>query len=222
VSQSKNMDKIVIFDWGGIVVNLENNGLEHHKAIIRTMRRLGCSLNDEEILKISFNHVERGFKNVNIEKISDPADVAKWWELGKSKIQVSADYDTFSKTYEEEFLKALYYPDVVDFAHSLKSRCKIGILSNLTLFDKNVIDAHYHLADFDKVYLSYELGMRKPDREIYQYIENDLQLPPKNILFLDDLEENIAAAKSCGWQAFKITGNQLPKMKSIVEEFLKA
>ena len=211
------MDKIVIFDWGGIAMD---DGLPHRNVIIRTMRRLGCNFSDEEILKICTEHIRHG-ASVHIDKITSPSDAVKWWDLGKNKLQVSADYDAFSKTYEEEFSKVPCYQDVVDFAHSLKNRCKIGILSNLSLFDKKIIDAHYHLAEFDKVYLSCELGMRKPDQEIYQYIENDLKTLSKNILFLDNLAENVAAAKECGWQAIEITGDKLPEMKSFVEAFLK-
>ena len=213
-----NKDKIVIFDWGGVAMD---DGLPHQNVVIRTLRRLGCSLSDEEILKICTDHIRHG-AGVHIDKITSLSDAAKWWDSGKNKLQISADYDAFSKTYEEEFLKVPCYQDVVDYAHSLKSRCKIGILSNLTLFDKKIIDAHYHLAEFDKVYLSCELGMRKPDQEIYQYIENDLKIPSQNILFLDNLAKNVAAAKSCGWQALEVTGNQLPKMKSFTEAFLKA
>ena len=213
-------NKIVIFDWGGIAVNLENNDLEYHNVIIRALRRLGCTFSDEEILKIWYDHDKNGIA-VHADTITSLDDITRWWDLGKGKFRVTADYDTFNKTYEEEFLKAKYYQDVIDFSHSLKDKCKIGILSNLALFDKRVIDAHYHLADFDKVYLSCELGKRKPDKEIYQYIQNDLEISPENILFLDDLEQNVLAAKSCGWQAHQVTGNHLPEIKSFVDTFLE-
>ena len=72
----------------------------------------------------------------------------------------------------------------------------------------------------DKVYLSFELGMRKPDKEIYQYVQNNLKIPPEKILFIDDLEINTEVAKSCGWQALKATGRELDKIKLAVEGFL--
>lgn len=212
-------DKIVIFDWGGVVVNLENNGLEHHNMIIKTLRRLGCNYNDEAILEKWFAHTSYGV-NTHIDMVTDTSEVIAWWHLGEGKFQISADYDTFCKIYEEEFRKVPYYQDVVKYAHSLKNKTKIGVLSNLALFDKKIIEAHYRLENFDKAYLSFELGMRKPDKEIYQYVQNNLKIPPEKILFIDDLEKNTEVAKSCGWQTLKATGRELDKIKLAVEEFL--
>ena len=43
------------------------------------------------------------------------------------------------------------------------------------------------------------MGMRKPDTEIYQYVTETLKVNKSDILFIDDLPENIAAAQSYGW-----------------------
>ena len=39
----------------------------------------------------------------------------------------------FYKVYFEEYNRITYYKDVVDYIHSLKGRCLIGILSNLLM-----------------------------------------------------------------------------------------
>lgn len=44
--------------------------------------------------------------------------------------------------------------------------------------------------------LSFEEGLVKPDKAIYQLICQKYQLTPENCLFLDDIEENIQAAQS--------------------------
>lgn len=49
-----------------------------------------------------------------------------------------------------------------------------------------------------KPYYSYELGMRKPDKRIYEYVLQDAQLTPQKTLFLDDNEDNIKAASTLG------------------------
>jgi putative hydrolase of the HAD superfamily len=48
---------------------------------------------------------------------------------------------------------------------------------------------------------SHELGMRKPDAEIYRELESRLRVSPSDILFFDDLQENIDGALRCGWNA---------------------
>jgi putative hydrolase of the HAD superfamily len=42
---------------------------------------------------------------------------------------------------------------------------------------------------FEKVYYSYEMGMRKPSPEIFNYIINKHDLSPKRTLFVDDKKE---------------------------------
>jgi len=57
---------------------------------------------------------------------------------------------------------------------------------------------------FEKVYYSHELGMRKPDRAIYEFVLRDAGIVPEETLFIDDREENILAARELG-----IAGHQL-------------
>lgn len=53
---------------------------------------------------------------------------------------------------------------------------------------------------FDKVYLSHRVGMRKPDKEIFERILDENQLRPECTLFIDDSPQHIAAAKQLGIQ----------------------
>ena len=125
------------------------------------------------------------------------------------------------KSLEEELTSVKYYKDVVEFAHSLKDKCKIAILSNLMLFDKKRIDDQYDLSKFDYVYLSFELGMRKPNKKIYEYVLNDLNVKPENILFIDDDYNNIVSARECGWNTCQAFGYELDRIKDDVHKFLE-
>lgn len=58
---------------------------------------------------------------------------------------------------------------------------------------------------FDKVYYSNEMGMRKPDLEIYQYVLESNKLEPQTTLFIDDMLPNIEAARQCGIKALHLT-----------------
>jgi putative hydrolase of the HAD superfamily len=49
-----------------------------------------------------------------------------------------------------------------------------------------------------KYFLSYELGIRKPSKEIFQKLIAALDLKPEELLFVDDIEENIIAAEGMG------------------------
>ncbi|MFC3346800.1 HAD family hydrolase [Streptomyces echinoruber] len=56
---------------------------------------------------------------------------------------------------------------------------------------------------FDLVVDSSEEGVRKPDPEIYRRLLSRLGAAPETVLFLDDLEENCAAARALGMRAVR-------------------
>ena len=210
-------DKIVIFDWGGIAIDLENHAEKYREATLKTLRALGCKLSDEEIDVKWRKHRETS----DINAIADVEELKSWLLSCGEDLGFDADYDNFTTIFENNVLEIVpRHKEVADYAGSLKNRCKNGILSNLAIFHKNIISQYYNFEDFDKIYLSYELGMSKPDHRIYQYIEKDLGLPPDKILFIDDDEKNIIGAHECGWRVCHATGHELDKIKSSVEDFL--
>jgi glucose-1-phosphatase len=66
-----------------------------------------------------------------------------------------------------------------------------------------------HFADtishFRKVYVSNELGARKPDIEAFQSVAAAMGVPPQRVLFLDDLAANVAGARASGMKAVQVT-----------------
>jgi epoxide hydrolase-like predicted phosphatase len=51
---------------------------------------------------------------------------------------------------------------------------------------------------FDTVVISGEVGMRKPEPEIFLHAAATLGLEPKECVFIDDVQANVAAAVACG------------------------
>ena len=54
---------------------------------------------------------------------------------------------------------------------------------------------------FDRIYGSCALGLRKPSPEYFEAIVKDLQLPARDVLFLDDHEPNVESARAVGLRA---------------------
>jgi putative hydrolase of the HAD superfamily len=53
---------------------------------------------------------------------------------------------------------------------------------------------------FEKLYFSHELGLRKPNANIYEYVINDAGIVPEETMFIDDFLENILTARKLGFQ----------------------
>lgn len=51
---------------------------------------------------------------------------------------------------------------------------------------------------FDQVVISGEVGIRKPDRDVFLLAARRLGLPPEECVFVDDTEGNVDAARSVG------------------------
>jgi glucose-1-phosphatase len=54
------------------------------------------------------------------------------------------------------------------------------------------------LAPFRKIYVSNEIGARKPDAAAFRAVVVDMGIAPHRILFFDDNADNVAGARACG------------------------
>lgn len=59
-----------------------------------------------------------------------------------------------------------------------------------------------------QLFLSHEIGLRKPEPEAFQHISSAINVPLDRILFFDDLLENVQAACSIGMQAVRVSKPQ--------------
>ncbi len=57
------------------------------------------------------------------------------------------------------------------------------------------------LQHFREIYVSSNIGLRKPDLVAYEHVAADMGFEPTEILFVDDTEENVVGAASSGMQA---------------------
>ena len=81
----------------------------------------------------------------------------------------------------------------------LKNRVDTAVLSNTSaLHWQTQVDAAKIQALFDRRYLSFEMGLGKPDPEIFNVAISDLDRPASEVLFLDDNQINVDAARALG------------------------
>ena len=96
----------------------------------------------------------------------------------------------------------------------LRQRYQVFLLSNINDMHARWIDEYllreHNLPDFqeiyfDAVYYSHLIRLRKPERDIYEYVLADAEILPEECLFIDDLEPNIEAARALGIQSIHKT-----------------
>lgn len=75
---------------------------------------------------------------------------------------------------------------------------KLAVLSNTIEPHARALQAAGQYDGFDKVLLSHEMGLRKPDPAIYQYALSELEVSPQEVIFIDDDPKNVAVAQKLG------------------------
>lgn len=78
----------------------------------------------------------------------------------------------------------------------------VGLLTNIYsgVYEHSVKRGHIPDLAYTAVVQSCDIGFMKPEKEIYQHAQRLAKVPHNQILFIDDLEVNIEAARSVGWQ----------------------
>lgn len=215
-----NDNKIVIFDWGGIVES-HREGEYNFFQVMTNIIKAFCQKVEEREIKRGWYECRVDEEGIEIGTCNEIEQIEKWYKRLEKKFNFKSDFTTFLKIYKKEFEKIHFYRDVVELEHKTKEKCKIAILSNLLLIDKERIDAQVNLAKFDYVWLSFEMGVRKPNKKIYEMVQEECKIAPKNILLIEDTEENIKTAQSMGWNTCKACGYEIDKIKQSIEAFLK-
>lgn len=185
------MIKTIIFDFGNVFINLDIEG-----AIQHTFSEFKIDSLSEEIM--AFN---------------------SFYEQGLISTEEFIDFyaENFPDISEEE-LKAIWnfmlkdFPKHrLDFLKQLKaaSKYKLMLLSNtnelhIDWVKQNIGFYNEFKNCFDGFYLSHEINLRKPNRDIFDFVLNENNLIPSECLFIDDNLENCKTAQLLGIETWHI------------------
>ena len=195
----KDTIKNIIFDFGGVVFQIDE------KRTLKAFSQL-LGISTDEVARYCFG--DQTFLDLECGKIS-----------GEDFIQYICSKSTKPITKEQalEAWNAIligYKPEHVPLLLALKKKYRTFLLSNTNEIHTNLfpeiarrqdlpINSNFDL--FEKVWYSNEVGMRKPNLEIFEFALRDAGLKPGETLFVDDLEVNIAAAATLGIRVQQIT-----------------
>lgn len=110
------------------------------------------------------------------------------------------------------------YDGVIDAISTLKKTYQVACLSNTNDLHWQHLKSYLNLDDlFDPAYASHEIHDAKPDQSCFEFAIGDLGVRASEILFLDDTQANIDAARLTGIQARKVDPifGALPVLQSL-------
>ena len=205
-----NSDPIIIFDFGNVLIDLD-----YPKAIASFNQLLGTEWDLQTQL---------------------PQRVISWINAFESGMIAE---ETFLWKFQHHYNSNLNPRDIISawnslligmpakrfpFLLDLRKKYTTVLLSNTNSFHiqwirnylKKEHGVHNWEADyFDKVFYSHEVLCRKPEYNIYKHVMEQLTCRADDIIFIDDLKENILAARAIGWYGI------VHKPKDSIEEKLE-
>ena len=180
--------KAIIFDFSGVVAITDKQEVSDFIA-----QSLNLSNNEAW-------HALNNFKELNID---DENEIDYWQAYAKS-LGKKLPEGWLDQLNENRFKALKEIPGMLDLIKSLKKKgIQTALLSNVRKSQAKVKKRSGLYEFFNPTILSYEEGIRKPDLKFYKLILNKLNMSPSEVIFVDDKEVNIAAAKSLGIDTIK-------------------
>lgn len=107
------------------------------------------------------------------------------------------------------------------FKKAMASDAAVYTLSNITDYHIRAIEKNWS-GFFDGttgLFVSYKMGVRKPDPRIYEMVLAELGTTGDQCFFIDDLPENIAAAQAAGIQAHQYVPETYEAVEQAAHKF---
>ncbi|MBE6195880.1 MAG: HAD family phosphatase [Rikenellaceae bacterium] len=186
----------VVFDFGGVLIDL------YREKCVEAFRAIGYPQAEEMI------------------SLYGPSDILQKLEAGEITGEelvelIREDSGNREITYEQvqgayiAFLGTIPVVKLRAIRALREAGFKVCGLSNINEFVMPYVRERLFTADglsmeeyIEEAYLSYEMGLLKPDAAIFERMIQESGLNPERTLFIDDSEKNIQTARSLGFQVY--------------------
>ena len=191
--------KTIIFDFGGVITNSPIEGFKNLEKTHGYSKGLITGINMNNPDNNAWARSERG--EIEIDTFLS--------QFEQEALEIGHDINA------DEILIQLYgsprpimIKKIISLSKSNKYKliCLTNVLKGIEKFMPKEREEVVNniMSYFDKIYESYKIGMRKPEARIYEYIIKDLEINPKETVFLDDLGMNLKTARQLGINTIKV------------------
>ncbi|MDP5093341.1 MAG: HAD family phosphatase [Polaribacter sp.] len=188
--------KNIVFDLGGVIMNLDV------PKTIEAFKALGI----KNIVNDTGHHYQYSFfYDFEIGKISENDFLESLFNLSDK----SPNHQEIIKAWNAMILDMP--KERIDFLKELRKNYTLFLLSNTNkIHQKEYLDTYKNSFNssfndlFKKAYYSHEIGIRKPDEAIFNFILEDSNLVASETLFVDDAISNIEGAQKVGIKTYHV------------------
>jgi putative hydrolase of the HAD superfamily len=193
--------EVILFDLGNVILPFNNY------PIAEKLSRFSQEKEFQDPQKI-FSHIfdfqEGAINPFDAGKLSPE----QFFQSLKETLRLSITLEEFIPIWTDIFIEDREISEII---LSLKGRRRLGLLSNTDPLHFNYVLSKFPIIrNFEKYILSYEVGSKKPDVQIFQEAMKWASVEPERILFIDDTKSHVEVALYLGMQGIHfISADQL-------------
>jgi riboflavin kinase/FMN adenylyltransferase len=185
--------KNIVFDFGGVLVDL------NQQACMDAFAALGIPQVSEYMSLYGhngpFGDIEKG--SINVDDFRN--QIRTLFKVPVTDEQIDNAWNAFLLNIPEKKMHMV---------HELAKKYRVFLLSNTNPIHiqklQNFENAGYPVKEcFEKLYLSFEIGLIKPERAIFDYMVKDAGIKPEETLFIDDGPANCRTASELGMKTYQ-------------------
>ena len=178
--------KVLLFDLGRVLIDFDH---------LRSAERIAgfCSKTPRQIYDLFFE------SDATIAFESGKISPEDFYSQVKQMLKLKLSYTSFEPIWNDIFFLSAKNRAVFSLVNNLRANYKTVMLSNINILHYEYLKKNFPVFGvFDKVFLSFQLGRVKPDKEIYNLVIQNLGVNPQEIFYTDDRAELVQSAKSLG------------------------
>jgi glucose-1-phosphatase len=182
----------IIFDLGGVLVDIDFTRIfsvwaSYAKTDIEHIKSL-----------YNFDKYYEAHERGEINHLEYFSSLRKSLEIDITDEQFS---DGWNSIFGEEIA------DITSILPKLSQKRPIFVLTNTNTIHQKVWEKKYTrlLSYFKQIFVSSDIGLRKPEPEIFKYVSENTGIDLKRFVFFDDMLENVTGAHSVGIRSIQVS-----------------
>ena len=196
---------VLLFDLGGVLV--EFSGVQDLAVLLQGR------LSESEIAEQMSHYLpaeQFGLGKLSREEFGNR--FVQDWNLELSREDFLREFQSWSKR---------LFPGAVELLALLRPRFRLAALSNSNElhWERNTHDLGVNDL-FEIAISSHQVGLYKPDPQMYLIALDRLGVSPDRVMFFDDVHTNVTAASALGIRAFQVEGVEGVRSRLIQEHLL--
>jgi len=192
--------KNIIFDLGGVIYAID------YQATIKAFEGLGIKNFEQIYAKAGQSNLFDALETGKISKTEFLSEI-------KSYLNSSISDDDIINAWNAMLLD--FMPDALMCLKDVSGDYRIFLLSNTN--EIHIKEIRSRVGEvfytefcqlFEEVYLSHDLGLRKPHTDVFRHIISVKDLNPSETLFIDDSPQHVEGAVQAGLKAYHLKNDE--------------